>query len=80
VLAKREWRRLHIEELYAVYFSPDIIRVSESRRMRCVEYVARMLKRRGAYGVLVVKSDVRRPLERPKHRWENNIKMDFQEV
>jgi len=36
--------------------------------------------RRGVYRVLVGKPEGRRPLERPRRRWENNIKMDLQEV
>jgi len=38
------------------------------------------MERRGAYRVLVRKPDVKRPLGRPRHRWEDNIKMDLQEV
>jgi hypothetical protein len=44
-----EWRRLHNEELYALHFSPSIIRVIKSRRQRCMGHVARMGERRGAY-------------------------------
>jgi hypothetical protein len=39
-----------------------------------------MGKRRGAYRALVGKPEGRRPLERPRRRWEDNIKMDFREV
>jgi hypothetical protein len=39
-----------------------------------------MGKNRGAYRILVVKTEVRRPLERPRHRWEDNIKMDIREM
>jgi hypothetical protein len=48
----RQWRILHNEELYALYSSPNIIRVIKSRRLRWAENVARMRERRGAYGVL----------------------------
>jgi len=48
--------------------------------MRSVGHVARMGDRRGVYRVLVGKPEGRRPLERPRRRWENNIKMDLQEV
>jgi hypothetical protein len=44
------------------------------------EHVARMGERRGAYRALVVKPERRRPLERHRRRWEDNIKMDFREV
>jgi hypothetical protein len=37
-----EWRRLHNEELYALYFSPNIIRMMKPRRLRWAGHVARM--------------------------------------
>jgi hypothetical protein len=52
----------------------------KSRRMRWVGHVACMGDRRGVYRILVGISEGKRPLERPRHRWENNIKMDLQEV
>jgi hypothetical protein len=75
-----EWRRLHNEELYALYTTPKIIRASKSRRMRWAGHVARMGEGRGAYRVLVGRPDRRRPLGRPRRRWEGNIKLDLQEV
>jgi hypothetical protein len=48
-----EWRRLHNKELYALYSSPNIIRVIKSRNLRWAEHVARMGESRGAYRVLV---------------------------
>ena len=75
-----EWSRLHNEELNDLYCSPNIVRVIKSRRMRWVGYVASMGDRRGVLGVLVGKPEARRPLERPSLRWEDNIKMDLQEV
>jgi hypothetical protein len=76
----REWRRLHDKKLHALYSSPSIIRVIKSRRLRWAGHVARMGERRGAYRVLVGKPEGRRPLERPRRRWDDNIKMDLQEV
>jgi hypothetical protein len=75
-----EWIRLHNKELYALYSSPNIIRVIKSRRLRWARHVARMGKRRGAYRALVGKPEGRRPLERRRRRWEDNIKMDLREV
>ena len=48
--------------------------------MRWAWHVARMGERRGVYRILVGKPEVKRPLGRPRRRWEDNIKMDFQEV
>jgi hypothetical protein len=73
--ATGEWRRLHNEELNDLYSSPNIIRVIKSRIMRWAGHVARMVEKRGAYRTLVG-----RPLRRPRLRWEDNIKMDLQEV
>jgi hypothetical protein len=75
-----EWRRLHNEELNDLYSSPNIIWVIKSRRMRWSGHVTRMGEKRGAYRILVGRPEGRRPLGRPRHRWENNIKMDLQEV
>jgi hypothetical protein len=75
-----EWRRLHNQEFYEPYSSPNIIRVTKSRRMRCAWQVTILGNRRGALRVLVGKSEGRRPLGRSRRRWEENIKMDLQEV
>ena len=74
-----EWRTLHNEELNDLYCSP-VIRVVKSRRMRWAGHVTRMGERRGVYRVLLGKSEGKGPLGRPKRRWEDNIKMDLQEV
>jgi len=75
-----EWRKLHIEELNDLCPSPNIVRVIKSRRMSWVGHVARMGERRNLYRVLVVKPERKRPFGRPRCRWEDNIKMDLQEV
>jgi hypothetical protein len=75
-----EWRKLHNEELSDLYSSPNTVWVIKSRRMRWVGHVVRMVERRDIYRVLVGKPEGERPLGRPRHRWEDNIKMDLQEV
>ena len=75
-----EWRKLHNEELNDLYSSPNIVWVVKSRRMRWAGHVADMWESRGIYRALVGKPEGRRPLGRPKPRWEDNIKMDLQEV
>ena len=75
-----EWRKLHNEELKGLYSSPSIVRVIKSRRMRWAGHVAHMGEGRGVYRVLVGKPDGKRPLGRPRRRWEDNIRMDLQEV
>ena len=74
-----EWRKLNNEELKDL-FSPNIFRVIKSRRIRWAGHVARIGEKRGVYRVLVGKSEGKRPLGRSRHRWEDNIKMDLQEV
>ena len=63
-----------------LYSSPNIVRVIKSRIMRWAGHEARMGEGRSVYRVLVGKPEGRRPLERPRYRWEDNIKMDFREV
>jgi len=76
----REWRKPHNEELNDLYSSHSIVWVIKSRRMRWAGHVAGIAARRDVYRVLVGKTEGRRPLGRPRHRWKNNIKMDLQEV
>jgi hypothetical protein len=74
------WRKLHNDELHSPYSSPNIVIVIESRTMRWVGHVARVGEGRGVYGVLVGRPEGKRPLGRPRHRGEDNIKMDLGEI
>jgi hypothetical protein len=71
---------LHNDELHSLYSSPNIVTVIKSRRMRWAVHVARMGKGRGAYRVLVGRPEGKRPLGRPRRRWEDNIKIDLREI
>jgi len=75
-----DWRKLHNEELSDLYCSPKIVWVIKSRKMRWAGHLARMGKKRDVYKVLVGKPKGMRQLGRPRRRWEDNIKMDLQEV
>ena len=68
---------MKISDLYSL---TNIVRVVKSRRMRWAGHVARMGDGRGVHRVLVGKPEGKRPLGRPRRRWKDNIKMDFQEV
>jgi len=63
-----------------LYSSPNIVRVIKSRRMRWAGNLARMGEVRDVYRVLVGRPERKRPPGRPRHRWEDNNKMDLQEV
>jgi hypothetical protein len=75
-----EWRKLHNGELHNLYSSPDIIRQIKSRRLRWAGHVASMGEGRNVYRVLVGKPEGKRPLERPRLRWEDGIKMDLRQI
>jgi hypothetical protein len=75
-----EWGKFHNEELRDLYSSPSIIRIIKSKRIRRVGHVAQMGEKGNAYGLLVGKSEGKRPLGRPRRRWVDNIRMDLGEV
>jgi hypothetical protein len=75
------WRKLHNEELHNMYSSPSTIRMIKSSRMSWAGQVARTGEKGNAYIVLVGKPEGKRPLGRPRRRWEdNNNKMDLGEI
>jgi hypothetical protein len=74
------WRKLHNDELHNLYSSPNIVRVIKSRGMRWAGHVVRMGDGRGVYRVLVGRPKGKRPLGRPRRRWEDNISLDLREV
>jgi hypothetical protein len=74
-----EWRKLHNEELNNLYSLPNIVWVVISR-MRLAGHVARMGEEKWVHRVLVRKPEGKRPMGRPRRRWEDHIKMDLQEL
>jgi hypothetical protein len=73
-------RKLHNDELHNLYSSLNIVREIKARRLRWEGHVACMGEGRGVYRVLVGKPEDKRPLGRPRHRWEDSIKLDFREI
>jgi hypothetical protein len=74
-----EWRKPLNEQLTDLYSPPNIVQVIKSRRMRWAGHFARIEERRGVYRILVG-TEYKRLLGRPRRRWEDNINMDLQEV
>jgi hypothetical protein len=74
------WRKLYNDELHSLYFSPNIVRVIKSRRLRWAGHVARMGQGRGVNRFLVGRPEGKRPLGRPRRRWDSNIKMDLRAI
>jgi hypothetical protein len=74
------WRKLHNAKLNEMYSSPNIVRVSNSRRVRWAENVTLVGESRDVYRVLVGKPDGKRPLGKPRFRGISNIKMYLREV
>jgi hypothetical protein len=73
------WRKLHSEELDNLYLSPDITRQIKSRRMRWAGHVARIEGERKTYKVLVGKPEGKKPLGRPRRRWDDGIRTNLGE-
>jgi len=75
-----EWRKLHNEELNDLYSSPNIVRAIKIEKIEMGGACSMYGERRGVYRVLVGKPEGKRPLRKPRRRWEDNINMDLQEV
>jgi hypothetical protein len=73
-------RKLSNEELHNLYYSPSIIRIIKSRRMRWAGHVARIGEKRNMYSLLVGKPEGKIPPERPRRRWIDNIKVGLLEI
>jgi hypothetical protein len=73
-------KKIACDELHSLYFSPNMVRVIKSRRMRWAEHVACVGEGRGVYRVLVGRPEGKRPLGRPRRRREDNIKMDLRRI
>jgi hypothetical protein len=63
-----------------LYRSPNIVRVIKSRRLRWTGHVARMEEGRSSFKILTGKSAGKRPLGRPRRRWEGNIRRNLKEI
>ena len=72
--ATGEWRKLYTNELNDLFSSPNIVRLIKLKRMRLAGHVACTGERRDVYRVLVGKLEGKRPLGRPRPKWEDNIK------
>jgi hypothetical protein len=77
---RRKWRKLHSKELHNLYSSPIIIRQIKSRRMRWAVHVTCVREKRKVYKVLLGKPEGKRPLGRPRRRWEDGIRMDLRDT
>ena len=60
-----------------MYHSPNIVSVIKSRRLRWAGHVARMEEGRSAFKIVTGKPTGKRPLRRPRHRWEDNLRIDL---
>jgi hypothetical protein len=71
---------MHGHEVHDLYSSPNTIRVFQTGMMRWARHVACLGEKRGAYRILVGKPESNRPLGRPRLRWDDNIRIDLNEI
>ena len=75
-----EWKRLHNEKLHSLYRSTNVFRVIKSRRLRWADHVDKMEEGRSAFKILTGKPIGKRLSGRPRRRWEDNIRMELEEI
>ena len=75
-----EWRRFHNKELHRLYRSPNIVRVVKSMRLRWAGHLARMEEDRSAFKILTGERTGKKLLGRRRRRWEDNIRMNFEDI
>jgi hypothetical protein len=76
----RSWRKLHYDELHSLYSSLNIVGVINSRRMRWAGHAVHTREGKDVYRNLVGRPKGRRQLGRPRHRWEDNIRLNLREI
>jgi hypothetical protein len=74
------WRKRHNEELHDLHFSPSVIKIMKSRKMRWAGHVARMGAKEAIYMLLVRKPERKSTLGRPSLRWMRNNKMGLVDI
>jgi hypothetical protein len=74
------WRKMHNEELHNLYFSPNIIKVTKSTRLRRAGGVLQVGGIRNVFKISVGKPEGKRPLGRNRYRWKDNIKIDLMDI
>jgi hypothetical protein len=75
-----EWRRLHNEELHSLYSSSNVVKVIKSTRLRWAGHITRIEEGRSAFQILTGTPAGKRPLGWPRRRWEDNTRMDLNEI
>jgi hypothetical protein len=71
---------LHNKELHSLSCSPNTVRAIKSRRLRWAGHIARVEENRSAFKIIRDKPTGKRPLGRPRYRWEVNVRMDLKEI
>ena len=74
------WSSLYNDKVHNLYRSPNIVRVIKPRRLRWAVHVTRMAENRGAFKILTIIPAEKRPVGRPRRRWEENIRIHLKEI